>query len=70
MVIHSIPPPNPDEHLMLEKSRREAAQRDAGKGLAGKGHGLMTTGDKIIFSIVGLGTLAMMWFFFSWVFGA
>ena len=63
------PPPqhHPDEHLMHERNRREALERDAGSGHHSNG---MTTGDKIIFSVLGIVTLAVLWFIFSWLSGA
>jgi hypothetical protein len=49
MMIPPVPPPHPDEHLILERARRESAQRDAGGGRPGKVWRGLSAGDKIIF---------------------
>jgi hypothetical protein len=57
----------PDEHLMQERHRREAAQRDARSGRPGKVWRGLSTGDKIIFLVLGVAALAGVWFFLSWL---
>lgn len=63
-----IPPPiNPEEHLMHERNRRGAENRDARNGRPRNGPGIMTTGDKIIFLVLGIAMLGGIWFLFSWL---
>lgn len=69
MVIHSVPPPHPDEHLRHERNRQEEAERDARSGRRGKWNGTLSTGDKIIFLVLGVIALGVTWFLFSLMFG-
>ena len=61
------PPPNSDEHLMHERARRQAAERDARSGQSWKHHRVLSTGDKIIFLVLTVVVLAGVWFLLSWL---
>jgi hypothetical protein len=51
---------------MYERSRQEA-QRNARSGHLRNRHQGLTTGDKIIFLVLGLAVLAGAWFLFWWL---
>jgi hypothetical protein len=67
MFTPQTPPPNPDEHLMHGRARRESAERDARSGQPWKHHGNLSTGEKIIFLVLTVAVLAIMWLFLSWL---
>lgn len=60
-------PPHPNVHLRHEKNRTEAAERDARSGHRATRQGTFSTGDKIIFLVLGIAILAGMWLLFSWL---
>ena len=62
-----MPPQHPDEHLMHERNRREAAQRDIESGRAGTRLKSLSTGDVIIFLVLGVAVLFGLWFLLSWL---
>jgi hypothetical protein len=62
-----IPPPNPDEHLMHERNRQQAAQREARSGRTGMHLRGLSTGDMIIFAVLAVAVLAGLWFLISWL---
>ena len=62
-----VRPPHPDLHLRHEKSRNEAAERDARSGRRATGAGSLSNGDKIIFLVLGIASLAGLWFLFAWL---
>lgn len=61
------PPPHPDLHLRHEKNRNEAAERNASSGHGDGRAGALSTGDKIIFLVLGIASLAGLWFLFAWL---
>lgn len=64
-----IPPPvNPDEHLMHERNRRDAEDRDARSHQPRNGQGTLSGGDKIIFLVLGIVMLTGIWLLISWLF--
>ena len=67
MIPPNIPPPHPDAHLRHEKNRNEAAERDARSGRRATRAGTLSTGDKIIFLVLGIASLAGLWFLFAWL---
>lgn len=52
------PPPHPDEHLMHERNRTEAAERENRSGQAGKRQRSLSKGDIIIFLVLAVGLLS------------
>ena len=62
-----IPPPHPDAHLRDDKNRNEAAERDARSGRRATRVGVLSTGDKIIFLVLGIASLVGLWFLFAWL---
>ena len=67
MIPPNIPPPHPDAHLRHEKNRNEAAERDARSGRRATREGTLSTGDKIIFLVLGIASLVGLWFLFVWL---
>ncbi len=67
MTIPPIPPPNPDEHLMHERNRQQAAQRGARSGRPRMHLKGLSTGDMIIFAVLAVAVLAGLWFLISWL---
>ena len=62
-----IPPQHPDEHLMHDRNRQQEAQRNARSGHFRNRRQGLTTGDKIIFLVLGIAVLAGAWFLFWWL---
>ena len=67
MMTPTNPPPHPDLHLRHENNRSAAADRDAGSGRRATRGGTLSGGDKIIFLVLGIASLAGLWFLVSWL---
>jgi hypothetical protein len=66
-MIPPIPPRHPEEHLMHERTRRETAEREGRSGRHKLRLRGLSTGDIIIFLVLGIAVLAGLWLFLSWV---
>lgn len=67
MFIPPTPPDHPDEHLRVQQSRKEEAEREDQGGQNWRRRKSLSTGDIIIFLVIGVALLAGVWFFTSWL---